>query len=640
MKVAPLKYWWTSTEQFPSGLPSETDVESKGIIGVNIREQRSKKNIPSFDFTLSSAMTDAEKSLIRDRDYLVDEFEKAEKKGEKAFEKWKKENRYFYIPSILLPEDPSVKLAKGNKLGYVSYCMYLAPSKESGFANVCSDSSAQCEAGCLNTAGKGGFDYNVIYARYNKTLLFKYHKKWFYEKLYLEIQDIVRKHNSSKNKMYGVPYCIRLNGTSDIPWENIKVFEGKKNIFDCFPSTQFYDYTKVLKRTQFKMPDNYDLTLSRSELQANQKVCAEAIAKGWRIAVVFNRGKEKYHFEIIKGLKQKVSEGFEYDFPKTWHGYKVIDGDETDLRFLDKGGVVVGLSIKGNEQKKADKEDKELFFVSPDADGSFKSSERATIFGIKKDENMRLKKGSKAAKEYMAKIRRMKKSSTDDNISGLERVNKRKTTTYVHYTRTTAKKRATTKTAPKKVARKTAPKKVEKHTTILLSNLHYGDTFTYGKSNTIWERSSKVTNNPNKYWVISLNGQRKGLSGNTRVNLIDEYGVSGFVHKKTHGRKTTLKYTHPVAKKRISGVSTPSKSHTDYNSPEVNIQIGMAHSNMDLIKQHMHSMAMLNEQIAHCRINKKYQSTIEKRATDKHIAYLKKNIASYKKQISELKKHI
>jgi hypothetical protein len=414
MNIIPTKYWWSSTEEFPSPLPNETKAESDGsIIGLNIREQRLKAKLPTFDFSCSDSMTDAEKSLIRDRDYLVEQFVKAKNKGGVAFTKWKKENKYFYIPSILLPEDPSVKLAKGNKKGYVSYCMYLAPAKESGFANVCSDSSAQCEAGCLNSAGKGGFDVNVIYARYNKTLLFKYHKQWFYDKLYLEIQEIERKHNSPKNKEYKVPFCIRLNGTSDILWENIKVFKNNKNIFDCFPSIQFYDYTKVLKRIQSKLPNNYDLTLSRSEGEANQRVCAEAIAKGWRIAVVFNRGKELYHFENINGQRTKVSDGYEYNFPKTWHGYKVIDGDETDLRFLDAGGIVVGLSIKGNKQKKSDKENKKLFFVSPDKNGSFKSAENATIFGINNSKNKtsnmpKFKKGSKEAKAYMAKLRNMR----------------------------------------------------------------------------------------------------------------------------------------------------------------------------------------------------------------------------------------
>lgn len=411
MKDTPYKYWWTSTEEFPPALPNETAEESRGSkIGLSILEQRKNQNKKSSsDFTLSEMMSDAEKSLIRDRDYLVEEFDKARKKGGSAFTKWKKENRYFYIPPVLIPEDPSVKIQKGNKKGYISYCMYLAPAKESGFANVCADSSEQCEAGCLNTAGQGGFDVGTIYARYNKTLLFRFHKKWFYAKLFYEMQDIIRRHNSPTTKFYKVPFCVRLNGTSDIPWENIREFGNGKNIFEAFPSIQFYDYTKVLKRIQYELPPNYDLTLSRSESESNQRICAEAIQKGYRVAVVFNRGKEHYHFENINGKRTKVSDGYQFDFPKTWHGYPVIDGDDTDLRFLDPTGVVVGLSIKGKKQQKADMTNKRLFFVSPDEDGSFSEAEDATIFGTNKKQSMpRFKKGSKEAKAYMAKLRRMR----------------------------------------------------------------------------------------------------------------------------------------------------------------------------------------------------------------------------------------
>ena len=37
--------------------------------------------------------------------------------------------------------------------------------------------------------------------------------------------------------------------------------------------------------------------------------------------------------------------------PKTWKGFEVIDGDKTDTRFLDKSGVVVGLTAKGKGKK-------------------------------------------------------------------------------------------------------------------------------------------------------------------------------------------------------------------------------------------------------------------------------------------------
>ena len=37
--------------------------------------------------------------------------------------------------------------------------------------------------------------------------------------------------------------------------------------------------------------------------------------------------------------------------PNGYEGYPVIDGDESDLRFLDRKGVVVGLKAKGQARK-------------------------------------------------------------------------------------------------------------------------------------------------------------------------------------------------------------------------------------------------------------------------------------------------
>jgi hypothetical protein len=39
--------------------------------------------------------------------------------------------------------------------------------------------------------------------------------------------------------------------------------------------------------------------------------------------------------------------------PETWNGYRVINGDEHDLRHLDPKGVVVGLSPKGHKAKRS-----------------------------------------------------------------------------------------------------------------------------------------------------------------------------------------------------------------------------------------------------------------------------------------------
>ena len=54
------------------------------------------------------------------------------------------------------------------------------------------------------------------------------------------------------------------------------------------------------------------------------------------------------------------------DLPATWYGYRVIDGDKHDYRFLDERGVVVGLRAKGEAKYK----DIDFgFVIQPDDEG-------------------------------------------------------------------------------------------------------------------------------------------------------------------------------------------------------------------------------------------------------------------------------
>jgi hypothetical protein len=120
----------------------------------------------------------------------------------------------------------------------------------------------------------------------------------------------------------GFTFSVRLNGTSDIQPTLFK-FNGKV-IFDIFNEVTFYDYTKVANR--FKLLDkysNYDLTYSFSGYNMLQSLELLSEKKG-RVAMVFE-GKQ---------------------LPKSFMGYKVIDGDEYDMRYLDEQGVIVGLKFK------------------------------------------------------------------------------------------------------------------------------------------------------------------------------------------------------------------------------------------------------------------------------------------------------
>jgi hypothetical protein len=218
------------------------------------------------------------------------------------------------------------KTLKGQKKGYLTFILHLAPGSLSGY-NVCPGASKGCLAGCLNTAGRGRFDKTQD-ARIRKTRLFFENRAEFMTLLRKDIEAAIREADRK-----GLTPVIRLNGTSDIRWENIPVMVPNSeytfpNIFEAFPGIQFYDYTKLSNRRG--LPKNYQLTFSRSE--ENENKLDEALSNGMSIAVVFDTKKGK-------------------DLPVLYRNLPVVDGDDTDLRFIDPVGSVVGLRAKGQAKK-------------------------------------------------------------------------------------------------------------------------------------------------------------------------------------------------------------------------------------------------------------------------------------------------
>ena len=125
----------------------------------------------------------------------------------------------------LLNIDNNYKTVKGQKYGYKTAILYLAPSINSGF-NVCPQASEGCKSACLYTSGHGRFD-NVKQGRINKTRWYIQERESFLIQLKREITNHV---NNCKKKNF-IP-CIRLNGTSDISWENMGILQE-------FPQVQF-----------------------------------------------------------------------------------------------------------------------------------------------------------------------------------------------------------------------------------------------------------------------------------------------------------------------------------------------------------------------------------------------------------------
>lgn len=215
----------------------------------------------------------------------------------------------------------NTKTMKGEAFGYQTFILHLAPANLSGY-ETCPKRTEGCTAACLNTAGRGGMfkpgGTNTIQeARKRKTRMFFEQREVFIDQLKKEITSAIK---SAKRKNL-VP-VFRLNGTSDLSFE-------KYGIFESFPDIQFYDYTKILGRKVKDIP-NYHLTFSAAD--GNDADVAKAIEQGYNVAVVF-------------GLKKTEA------MPETYLGRPVFNGDDSDLRFKDPKGVIVGLYAKGRAKK-------------------------------------------------------------------------------------------------------------------------------------------------------------------------------------------------------------------------------------------------------------------------------------------------
>lgn len=229
------------------------------------------------------------------------------------------------ISNLLTTGNP--KIAKGSAHGFLTNILHLAPSRLSGY-NTCPMATVGCAVACLNTAGRGGIfkkgeTTNAIQtARIRKT-------QWFFERRDEFMTQLVReiKNAIALARSHNLTPVFRLNGTSDIRWENIPVMietpdfiTAAPNVMSLFPDVQFYDYTKIPNRRN--LPANYHLTFSLAESnESNAKVALDA---GMSVAVVFRK-----------------------QLPDVFMGHAVIDGDKTDLRFLDPKNVIVGLKAKG-----------------------------------------------------------------------------------------------------------------------------------------------------------------------------------------------------------------------------------------------------------------------------------------------------
>ena len=212
--------------------------------------------------------------------------------------------------------------AKINKNEVTTYNLSLAPHTQNAKGvNLCPKASKGCALACLFTAGRGKFT-NVQQARINKTNYYLFDKQKFMDQLAKEINKI-----ALKSIIVDELYALRLNTLSDVDFVYLLKKYCDLDILNdsTYKNIIVYDYTAIIGKVKKYLGTRYHLTLSRKE--DNEQDVMEALEMGGNVAIVFK------------------------ELPKTYKGYRVIDGDKTDLEMTKYKNVVLGLKAKGDAKK-------------------------------------------------------------------------------------------------------------------------------------------------------------------------------------------------------------------------------------------------------------------------------------------------
>ena len=264
--------------------------------------------------------------------------------------------------NCLLSENP-----KTIKSDIKTYILHLAPSKQSGIINVC-PSALNCAKLCLHHSGNKLYYPTKVKSRINKTIAFNDSQNDFMNILIL---NIIRNFRKNENQLT----AFRLNGTSDILFENIQIYISVglsdfiynkfsfninsgyySNIFEIFKHEKniiMYDYTKNKREYQNLFNEfNYHLTFSfdGESNKINIDRCYEAMEQNINIASVINYKKR----DILP--TKFYSKIFDINFD-------CIDGDNDDMRFLDAKNKLVLLRFKKPIGIKYNKKDIEKFTI-------------------------------------------------------------------------------------------------------------------------------------------------------------------------------------------------------------------------------------------------------------------------------------
>ena len=208
------------------------------------------------------------------------------------------------------------KTIKGQSKGWLTGILYMKPTLK-----TCPYSTEGCRQGCLWTAGRGKMTC-VQAARAKRTTDYFKNPRKFQKRL---IREIISHSKNCFKK--GFNCCVRLNGTSDLDWTLVRDYFRSVPITPPMQQIVFYDYTKNFWKVVKNKQKDYYLVYSRHEH-----------TKWWQLW-------------MLKLLRKNSAVVFAGELPARYKGIKVINGDESDLRFLDPKGVIVGLHAKGAAKK-------------------------------------------------------------------------------------------------------------------------------------------------------------------------------------------------------------------------------------------------------------------------------------------------
>ena len=250
---------------------------------------------------------------------------------------------------------------KTEKSDVQTYILHLAPAETSGF-NVCPNAQ-NCKKICLHFAGNPVYMEAKQAARIRRTHAFYADQNSFMLTIVAAILHNINKQKDTE------PVAIRLNGTSDICWENIEFsidaefsrllnvkfgiqgnYIGDGNIFSLFQTMQqnigrrlvwFYDYTKLSRNWQKCASLDYHLTFSFDgwDNLTNLKIAKRALENGINVAAAFMVKKGSPLPSLAETTKILGGDSLSF--------LPVHDGDLSDFRPADpSSGHIIGLRFK------------------------------------------------------------------------------------------------------------------------------------------------------------------------------------------------------------------------------------------------------------------------------------------------------